>query len=111
MSYNEGDLASNRHWQAKQFKLHQQQALEQQALEQVQAAKYLALAVPDNLDWGHHISDITCMATKTLNFLCCNLTPRQPCLFVLRFKVPVNNFSVMSGWSHRFLGLNQYSGE
>ena len=26
------------------------------------------------------------------------------CLFVLRLNVPVNNFSVMSGWSHRFLG-------
>ena len=31
--------------------------------------------------------------------------PRSPvCLFVLRLNVPVNNFSVMSGWSHRFLG-------
>ena len=29
---------------------------------------------------------------------------RHPCLFVLRLNVPVNNFSVMSGWSHRFLG-------
>ena len=29
----------------------------------------------------------------------------QPvCLFVLRLNVPVNNFSVMSGRSHRFLG-------
>ena len=28
--------------------------------------------------------------------------------FVLRLNVPVNNFSVMSGWSHRFLGINQY---
>ena len=26
------------------------------------------------------------------------------CLFVLKFNVPVNNFSVMSGRSHRFLG-------
>ena len=26
------------------------------------------------------------------------------CLFVLRLNVPVNNFSVMSGRSHRFLG-------
>ena len=25
-------------------------------------------------------------------------------LFVLRLNVPVNNFSVMLGWSHRFLG-------
>ena len=28
----------------------------------------------------------------------------QNCLFVLRLNVPVNNFSVMSGRSHRFLG-------
>ena len=27
------------------------------------------------------------------------------CLFVLRFNVPVNNVSVMSGWSHSFLVL------
>ena len=27
------------------------------------------------------------------------------CLFVLWFNVPVNNFSVMSGRSHRFLGI------
>ena len=27
------------------------------------------------------------------------------CLFVLRLNVPVSNFSVMSGWSLRFLGL------
>ena len=26
-------------------------------------------------------------------------------LFVLRLYIPVNNFSVMSGWSHRFLGI------
>ena len=26
------------------------------------------------------------------------------CLFVLRLNVPVSNFSVMSGRSHRFLG-------
>ena len=32
-------------------------------------------------------------------------------LFVLRFNVPVNNFSVMSGRSHRFLGIDQYSRE
>ena len=30
------------------------------------------------------------------------------CLFVLRLNVPVNNFSVMSGRSHRFLVINQY---
>ena len=30
------------------------------------------------------------------------------CLFVLKLNVPVSNFSVMSGRSHRFLGNNQY---
>ena len=33
------------------------------------------------------------------------------CLFVLRFNVPVNNFSVMSGRSHHFLGFNLYPRE
>ena len=33
------------------------------------------------------------------------------CLFVLRFNVTVNNRSVMSGRSHRFLGFIQYSRE
>ena len=32
-------------------------------------------------------------------------------LFVFWFNVPVNNFSVMSGRSHRFLGNKQYSSE
>ena len=32
-------------------------------------------------------------------------------VFVLRCNVPVNNFSVMSGLSHRLLGFNQYSRE
>ena len=31
--------------------------------------------------------------------------------FVLRFNVSVNDFSVMSGWSHNFFGFNRYSGE
>ena len=33
------------------------------------------------------------------------------CFFVLRFNVPVNNFSVMSGRSQCFQGINQYCGE
>ena len=33
------------------------------------------------------------------------------CLFVSRFNVPVNDFSVMSGRSQLFLGFNQYSRE
>ena len=32
------------------------------------------------------------------------------CLFVLRLNVPVNNFSVMSGRSQRFLGLTSTVG-
>ena len=35
----------------------------------------------------------------------------QQFLFALRFNVPVNNFSVMSGWSQHFLGINQYPGD
>ena len=33
------------------------------------------------------------------------------CLFVLRFNVPVNNFSVMSGRSHYFMGITSTFGE
>ena len=36
---------------------------------------------------------------------------RDASLFVLRFKVPVNIFSVMSGWSQYFLGIEQYFGD
>ena len=32
-------------------------------------------------------------------------------LVLLRFNVPVNNFSVISGQSHCFLDINQYSGD
>ena len=47
--------------------------LHQQTLEQVQSAKYLGLTITDDLDWGQHISEITCKATKTLGFLRRNL--------------------------------------
>ena len=47
--------------------------LNQQILEQVQSAKYLGLTITDNLDWGQHISEITCKATKTLGFFRRNL--------------------------------------
>ena len=40
---------------------------------QVQSAKYLGLTITDDLDWGQHISVITCKATKTLGFLRRNL--------------------------------------
>ena len=39
--------------------------LHQQTLEQVQSAKYLGLTITDDLH-RQHISEITCMATKTL---------------------------------------------
>ena len=47
--------------------------LHQQTLEQVQSAKYIGLTITDDLDWGQHISEITCKATKTLGFLRRNL--------------------------------------
>ena len=61
MSFNEGNHI--------QFSY----TLHQQTLEQVQSAKYLGLTITDNLDWGQHISEITCKATKTLGFLRRNL--------------------------------------
>ena len=47
--------------------------LHQQTLEQVLSAKYLGLTISDNLEWGQHISEITCKATKILGFLRRNL--------------------------------------
>ena len=43
--------------------------LQQQKLEQVQSAKYLEITITDNLDWGQHVSKISCKATKTMGFL------------------------------------------
>ena len=53
--------------------------LHQQTLENVQSAKYLGITITENMDWGHHISDISSKATKTLGFLWRNLafTPRS----------------------------------
>ena len=53
--------------------------LHQQKLEQVQSAKYLGLTITDNLDWGQHVSEISCKATKTMGFLWRNLAlaPKQ----------------------------------
>ena len=47
--------------------------LHQQKLEQVQSAKYLGLTITYNLDWGQHVSEISCKATKTMRFLLRNL--------------------------------------
>ena len=53
--------------------------LHQQTLENVQSAKYLGITITENMDWGHHISDISSKATKTLGFLRRNLafSPRS----------------------------------
>ena len=54
--------------------------LHQQKLEQVQSAKYLGITITDNLDWGQHVSEISCKATKTMGFLrrYLALAPRHP---------------------------------
>ena len=44
-----------------------------QRLEQVQSAKYLGITITDNSDWGQHVSEISCKATKTMGFLLRNL--------------------------------------
>ena len=48
-------------------------SLHQQTLEQVRSAKYLGITITDDLEWGQHISEISCKATKTLGFLRRNL--------------------------------------
>ena len=48
-------------------------SLHQQKLEQVQSEKYLGITITDNLNWGHHVSEISCKATKTMGFLRRNL--------------------------------------
>ena len=44
-----------------------------QTLENVQSTKYLGITITENMDLGHHISDISSKATKTLGFLRRNL--------------------------------------
>ena len=44
-----------------------------QKMEHVQSAKYLGITITDDLDWGQHISEVSCKATNTLGFLRCNL--------------------------------------
>ena len=48
-------------------------SLHQRKLEQVQYAKYLGITITDNLDFGQHVSEISCKATKTMGFLRHNL--------------------------------------
>ena len=64
--------------------------------------------------WYTTISDLSAQQSDLSPQLrCINKKTNEPrCdLFVLRFNVPVNNFSVMSGRSHRLLGFNQYCRE
>ena len=44
-------------------------SLHQQKLEHVQSSKYLGITTTDNLDWGQHVSEISCKATKTMCFI------------------------------------------
>ena len=60
-----------RHLPEKQIQF--EYSLHQQRLEQVQSAKYLGITFTDNLDWGQHVSEISCKATKTMGFLRRNL--------------------------------------
>ena len=48
-------------------------SLHQQKLEQVQYAKHLGITITDNLDFGQHVSEISCKATTTMGFLRHNL--------------------------------------
>ena len=58
-----------RHFPSNQ--IHFSYSLHQQTLEQVRSAKHIELT--GDLEWGQHISEISCKATKTLGFLQCNL--------------------------------------
>ena len=48
-------------------------SLHNQTSENVQSAKYLGLAITDDMDWCQHISEISSKATKPLGFLSRNL--------------------------------------
>ena len=48
-------------------------SLHQHKLEQVQSNKYLGISITANLDWGQHISEITCTTSTTMGFLQLNL--------------------------------------
>ena len=53
--------------------------LHNQTLEQVTSATYLGITITDNLDWGHHVPEVSTKATQTLGFLRRNLAlaPRE----------------------------------
>ena len=54
--------------------IHFNYSLHQQTLEQVRSTKYLGLTITDDLEWGQHVSEISCKATRTSGFLRRNLT-------------------------------------
>ena len=49
--------------------IHFNYSLHQQTLEQVRSTKYIGLTITDNLEWGQHVSEISCKTAKTLGFL------------------------------------------
>ena len=54
----------------------------------------------------HHRLDLS--TDEFWDTLCRIRLKMKKFLFELRVNVPANSFSVMSGWIHRFLDLNQY---
>ena len=58
------------------------------------------------------------LEARAISWICLTFDPSKVeagvslfCLFGLSFNVPVNHFSVMSGRSHRFLGITSTFGE
>ena len=66
--------------------IHYEHSLHQEKLEQVQSAKFLGITISDNLDWGQHVSEISCKATKTIGFLQRNLAWHRGTLSKLHTK-------------------------
>ena len=58
-------------------KIQYEYSLHQQKLDQVQFAKYHGITITDNLDWGQHVSEILCKATKAIGSLQCNLADKR----------------------------------
>ena len=60
-------------WHLPENQIQFEYSLHQQKLEQVPSAKYLGITITDNLNWGQHVSEISCKATKKMGFLQRNL--------------------------------------
>ena len=85
-------------------------SLHNQTLENVQSAKYLGIAISDNMDWGQHISEISSKATKTLGFLRRNLAfaPRSTKEVVYKTLVrPKLEYAAPIGSPYSKLQINQ----